>query len=692
MLPSADTTIAQRLGKLGFTRVTDLARTDGPSLRNAVVQLSTGCTGSFISRNGLVLTNYHCVSNALQQHSNATRNLCADGFYAETQADELPLQGMAVTITTGMFDVTAAVRKGIKASAPHAESQAQIASNITHIIDSAARQSGASARIVQQFAGNRYLLITQMVFRDVRLVLIPPANIGKFGGDTDNWTYPRHTGDFSLLRVYAGQDNAPADYSAQNQPYKAASLLTISQNGYAEGDLSVTLGYPGTTQRYATAGEIEFNRDYAQKAYTDVWERLIPLWDTLAAHRPNYAAANISNRMASANYLKYYQMQREAIDLHGLIAQREDAANDFCAWYAAEPARKDEYFGVISDLNASLNASRELKYQYILLNESLRRGMPLMGIAARFSTLASALKAKDRTATEEFKAQLNDTNLNRMYEKLDLECDRATTAASLGLCLEKLPREALPDALQAINGAQELNGLLDQGYANSFFTSKEGLKAFLAHPSLKKLKTDPLYQLALSITTRRDALRKQLEGASRQFHDAQQRYLKGLLAQHADSSLYPDADGTLRLSYGRVKSLNAADGVHLNYFTTLAGMAQKAASRKPEYEMNSLLAKLQKHGAFSGYQNEDGQMPLNFITTNDITGGNSGSPVINQDGELIGLAFDCNSEGVIGQYTFDGANARCICVDIRFVILYVKLQKNLRVFNELPIFAKSPRG
>lgn len=690
LLPGADPSIARRIGKLGFTRTTDLARTDGPSLRNAVVQLSTGCTGSVISRNGLVLTNYHCVSNALQQHSNATHNLFADGFYAETLRDELPIAGMAVTVTTGMADVTRAVLQGIAPDTPLTEAQPRIERNIARIIDSVAKRTGLEARIAEQFAGNRYLLISQKVFRDVRLVLIPPANVGKFGGDTDNWAYPRHTGDFALLRIYTDASNEPADYAPQNQPYKAKSHLVISQDGYQEGDLTVVMGYPGTTQRYATAGEIEYNRDYVQKAYMDVWGCLMPIWDSLASSSPSYAAANVTNREIAANYLKYYQMQHRAIDAHQLIARRDEATTDFNAWYAATPERKEQYFGSLTDLNASLNAAQDFKYQYLLLNESLQRGMPLTRLAAQFSELATALKAKDKTAIEAFKTKFNEAYLSDLYNKIDLRSDQLTTAAALSLCMDKLSRQEQPSALQAFGGRQALEAFLSKSYANSFFASKDGVLEFLAAPSLKRLKKDPLYELAASIEARLNALQKELAPPTRQLSNAQHRYLKGLLEQLADSSLYPDADGTLRLSYGHVKSLAPSDGVHLSYFTTVAGMAQKEKSGKPEYSMNPTLSKLQKHGAFSGYQNEDGQMPLNFITTNDITGGNSGSPVLDRDGALIGLAFDCNSEGVVGQYMFDNKQARSICVDIRFVMLYVKIQKNLRVFNELPIFAKRP--
>lgn len=690
LLPGADPSIARRIGNLGFTRTTDLARTDGPSLRNAVVQLSTGCTGSVISRNGLVLTNYHCVSNALQQHSHATHDLFADGFYAETLHDELPIAGMTATITTGMADVTHAVLQGISPNTPLSEAQPQIEKNIARIVDSVAKRTGLEARITEQFSGNRYLLITQKVFRDVRLVLIPPANIGKFGGDADNWTYPRHTGDFALLRIYTDASNEPADYEPQNQPYKATSRLVISQDGYQEGDLTIVMGYPGTTQRYASAGEIKYNRNYVQKAYMDVWEQLMPIWDSLASSSPDYAAANVTNREIAANYLKYYQMQHRAIDAHQLIAQRDEASTDFNAWYASTPERKEQYFGTLTDLNSSLSAARDFKYQYILLNESLQRGMPLTRLAAQFSELATALKAKDKTAIEAFKAKFNDAYLSDLYKRIYLRSDQLTTAAALRLCTNKLSHQEQPSALRACSGKQELETFLSKSYSNSLFASKDGVLEFLAAPSLKRLKKDPLYELAASIEMRLDALQKELAPPTQQLRNARHRYLRGLLAQHADSSLYPDADGTMRLSYGHVKSLAPADGVHLSYFTTVAGMAQKEKSGKPEYRMNPTLSKLQKHGAFSGYQNEDGQMPLNFITTNDITGGNSGSPVLDRDGALIGLAFDCNSEGVIGQYMFDNALARSICVDIRFVVHYVKIQKNLRVFEEMSIFAKRP--
>lgn len=688
LLPTIDSTLAQRLNRLGCTRVSDLNNFGNHSMARAVVKLGSGCTGSIIGRNGVVLTNYHCVSDALQQHSNAEHNLIANGFYAESLANELPIEGMTVAITTGMYDITKAVRNGVAPATPLSEAQPQIAKNIAAILDTASRHEGVEAHIAPQFAENCYILITQKVFRDVRLILVPPASIGKFGGDADNWQYPRHTGDFALLRIYSNASNEPADFSQQNKPYRAETILSISQDGYQENDLSIVMGYPAVTQRYATPEEIEYNRSYVYRAQLNVWQRLVPIWDSLSAKDPNYAAAILPKREIVANYLKYYQMQNEAIDSYHLLEQRGNESTAFGAWYAQTPERKEKYFGALSDIGSGIRAASQPRYHFVLLLEALRLGMPLASTASHFAALADALSAKDKTAAEALRTQFKEQYLSSSRSEMDINNDRLSTSAMLSLLTEKLPLEDRPAAIKGLNSQADINAFLDNAYAKSLFASREKVENFLDNPSLKKLKRDPLYLLATSITDKLNELQRSLDPAAKRIEEGRHRYMAGLLEQYADSALYPDADGSLRLSYGHVKSVSPADGIRIAHFTTVTGMAEKAKTGKPEYKMDAQLRQLQENGAFSGFQLENGQMPLNFITTNDIIGGNSGSPVMNKDGELIGLAFDCNSEGAIGQYQFNADRARCICVDIRFMLLYTKIQRNTRVFEELSIFRK----
>lgn len=693
LLPNLTPSIVKRLDRLEFMRVSDLANANEPSFKDAVVKLSTGCTGSIVSRSGIVLTNHHCISNALQQIGKASPALTDDGFYAATLADEVHVEGMTVALPLAMLDITGLVRDGVSPNASIEEQQAQIGKNIARILDTATQHEGVEAYVAPQFAENRYTLISQRIFRDVRLVLAPPANIGKFGGDTDNWQYPSQTGDFAFLRIYANASNEPADFSPQNQPYKPTQFLSISPNGYQEGDLSLIVGYPAVTQRYATAEEIAFDRDFIRKAQIEVWSALIPIWDSIAAKNPSFASFIYPTREVTANYLKYYSMQRDAINADSILQQREAFSNAFRAWYSHSPSLEKKYSSALHSIHDGISAARNAQYQATLLREALRWGMPITQLAARFSLLDSALKANDKESIAAFKRQLNEASLDPLYTPSGMRSDSISTGAMLGLCLAKLPRRDWPTAFTSVISPDNVALSLDKAYAKSFFASKDRLLNFLNNPTLKKLKKDHIYQLASSMQQELNSLQQRLSHAQTLLRSGHQRYLEGLLEQYSDSVIYPDADGTLRISYGRVRSISASDGTRANFYSTLADMERKSRSGAREYQMNPSLKHLYDNRAFSGFQLDDGQMPVNFITTNDIIGGNSGSPVINATGDLIGLAFDGNEDGILGLYAFNRDNARSICVDIRFILLYTKIQRNLRIFNELSIYRKSsPTG
>lgn len=689
--PTIDTSVARKLYKRGLTRpVGELASFNTPSIKDAIVQLNTGCTGSIISRKGLVLTNYHCVTNAIQQHANAQPNMLPDGYYAEALANELPIEGMTIAITTAMVDVSREVLNGVSPRATYTEAKPLVSQNIARILDTASQHEGVQTRIVQHFGGNRYLLVSQKVFRDVRLVFLPPKSIGNFGGDTDNWQYPRHTGDFAMLRVYSNANNEPADYSPQNQPYSPKKFLSIAQDGYSEGDLTIIMGYPGSTQRYATSWEIDRNINHVNKAQREVWEQLIPIWDSIATANPTFAVEILPQREAVANYLKYYTLQAQALQRKSVIQQRDANVNSFCAWYAQNPERAKKYIGATSNIQNGVQDVLPQTYQYTVLREAFWMGMPLANWAASFETLANALKEKDKAGIEAFRKLYSDSQLDAFFATFDPQLDKISTAAMLKLCMEKLPLPVQPSVMKTIRGQYHgsVQAFLNDAYAKSLFVSQEKVNAFLDSPSRKTLENDPIYAIAASMGIAIGKLENEMQTAEQLVEDGRQRYLEGVLEQNANTPLYPDADGTLRISYGEVKSFAPADGIHLSHYTTVDGMAEKAKQAKPEYKMAPHLARMQANDAFSGFQIAPGLMPLNFITTNDIIGGNSGSPVLSYNGSLIGLAFDLNEGGASGQYQFDNEQNRSICVDIRFILLLTKAQKNTRVFEELSIFGK----
>ena len=580
------------------------------------MQFGGGCTGEMISPEGLLVTNHHCGYGSIQGLSTPEHNYLEDGFWDMTRAEEIPVPGLTVTFLERMTDVTKVV------AAATEEAKAKKA-----LIQKAEKDfPGCTAQITDFYNGNTWYLIIYKVYKDIRFVGAPPASLGKFGGDTDNWMWPRHTCDFSMFRVYAGPDNQPAEYSPENKPLNAKRSLQISLKGTRDGDYAMILGYPGRTQRFQTADQLRkmlVLNDIRIDART-VKQNVI--WDARMAD-PVINLKYASKYASSSNGWKKWQGMRQAFARLGIIEKQEAEDNAFTQWAAKSKKRNAKYGNAVADIADCCNATIEAEKAYTLLLETLYN---------------IELVRLSRTPEG--------------YSNYDAALDKKVAKALVAHYLQNLndrDKIELPD--------------IDELFAQSVFISEEKYRQALADSI--DLNQDPASKLRAAIVEKANALNKVVATRSEQLQKASKAYTAGMLEMNPGKPSYPDANFTMRLTYGHVLPYDPIDGVTYKSATTLTGVMEKWDPDNYEFRVPEKLRTIYAEKDFGQYANADGTMPACFLTNCDITGGNSGSPVLNADGELIGLAFDGNWEAMSSDVMFEPNLQRCICVDIRYVLL-----------------------
>ncbi len=665
----------------------DIYNPDGVSLKDAVGIFGGGCTGEIISPNGLVLTNHHCGFGAIQSHSSVEHDYLTDGFWAERLEDELPNQRLSFRFVHHIVDITDLVNEQIK-SGVVTEINSMTRSYLNNLAMEELAKSdlngkpGIVAQALPYYAGNKFYLIYYKVYTDVRMVAAPPQSIGKFGGETDNWMWPRHTCDFSVFRIYADQNGEPADYSPNNVPLKTPKYLKISIKGLNEGDYAMILGFPGSTSRYLTESEVTERMYTTNQSRIDMRTiRLDVLREAMAKSdktRIQYA----SKFASSSNYWKNSIGMNQAIVDNKVLETKAEVEKRFKAFAQGKP----EYEGVVDKINdiieKSIPSSRWVDY----LTEFYS--------ATEFDTsselmdkMKEAIQKKDNAALEESKEQLRKL-YDRIHNKdYDHEVDRQVAKAMIPGLAKALSNNELPSFYQTIQRDFKGNtdAYVDNIYDNSILSNENNLNKFLKKPSVKAIDKDPLLAYSRSVyqclIDAYDAY-SSTEDLSL-LHKA---YIRGLNEMNSPTPSYPDANFTIRLTYGNVKSYDPKDGVHYKYYTTGDGVLQKEDPTNPEFVVPAKLKELLEQRDFGRYAMADGSLPACFLTTNDITGGNSGSPVMNDNGELIGIAFDGNWESLSGDINFDDNLQRCIAVDIRYVLFVIdKLGGAQRLINEMSI-------
>ncbi len=639
------------------------------SLKDAVVQFNGGCTAELISKDGLLLTNHHCGYDAIAELSTPEHDYLTNGFWAADRSQELKPKSLYVRFFVRMDDCTKRIMAKVSDNMSETERDKIIKEEIA-LIEKENSEGGKYVVSVRSFfQGNEFYFFVYQDFKDVRLVGTPPNSIGKFGGDTDNWEWPRHTGDFSMFRVYADANGNPADYSTSNVPLHPKHHLPINLNGVKEGDFAMIMGYPGRTNRWLPAGGIDQNVKYAYPAWVEASKTAMDAMKMYMDKDDNVRLNYASKYARTANYWKNRQGMIDALTQFQTAAAKAKNEAKFDAW-ANKPENKAKYGSVVTTLNNYYNAtndkSRHDNYLSILFRNSeyaaISRGMgaQLMAYAKADATKRAAMKADLIAAINEFfETTYGPAEMDILINGLNLYAAKANYELANGVA-----------AMYADGStANEVRAMC----AMSILVSKNGMLAFLEAPSEGQLTNDPLYKLSSDILAQLMKRSDELTKLTDDYNRAYRLLVAGLRESGMSTILYPDANSTLRLTYGKVSALPAdkRNDAKINNYTTLQGTINKYKPNDEEFDLPKRLIELNEKKDFGRYADKAGYMPVNFLTNNDITGGNSGSPVLNGKGELIGLAFDGNIEAMAGDVIFDNKLQKTINVDIRYVLFII---------------------
>ncbi|HNX65380.1 MAG TPA: S46 family peptidase [Bacteroidales bacterium] len=643
-------------------------------LKDAVVIFGGGCTGEIVSPEGLLLTNHHCGYGQIQSHSTVEHDYLANGFWAKTREEELPNPGLSVLFLTSIEDVTARVLSNVNSSMTEQQRSEAINSMRSKIVAETTKGSKSKATVTSFYGGNYFYLLVYDVYSDVRLVGAPPSSMGKYGNDADNWMWPRHTCDFSMFRVYMSPDGKPAEYSENNVPLKPKHYLPVSIKDLQKNDFTMVMGYPGTTTRYMTSYEVNEamnitnkNRDKIRGEKQDIW-----LKDMQSSEKINiqYAAKYSS----SSNYWKFSIGQNQGLTRLHSADKKAAFEAEFTKWVNADTARIRKYGNALSLIENAVKSRSELLNALQYYNECFRGGCELISFSNQFTALEDALKDGNAEKTKELADKLMKGS-EMFYKNYNYPTDIKTTKAMFKLFRNDIDSKFYPEVFKVIDKKfkGDIDKYVDYLFAKSVFVTPEKLQAFLANPDLLKLRKDPAYVAALSITKNSTDLYSKIAAFNDNLARGQRQYIAGIMEFAPDKILYPDANFTMRLTYGKVEDYYPYDAVHYNWYTTMDGILQKYKPGDYDFDLPQRLIDLYNKKEFGRYAAPDGHMPACFITNNDITGGNSGSPVINANGELIGLAFDGNWEAMTGNIAFETDLQRCICVDIRYVLWVIDI-------------------
>jgi hypothetical protein len=644
----------EELKKLGFKLTAeDIYNINQASLKDAIVSLGF-CTGEIISNQGLMLTNHHCGYGSIQYHSSVDHDYLSDGFYAKTQADELSSPEVTASMLVRMEDVTSKLEAATK-NKKGAEFEKAKAEEIEKIIAAAkAENENYTCNVKDLFGGNQYFLFVYEKYLDVRLVYAPPASIGKFGGDTDNWMWPRHTGDFSIFRIYMSKDGKPAAYSKDNVPFKPKKFLPISTKGLAEGDFTMIMGYPGRTNRYAFSRELTENVNVTNPAIIQLLDTRLKVMKSDMDQDKSIKIKLADGYASMANGWKYYLGQNEGLKKLDVIQS------------------KKKYEGLFRKVDESYDAYKPFLLNNLYLNLA-GYATSTSQYAASFLGLLASLESGDTAKVAKQTAALKE-GVDEHFKDYVWKNEQKVFQAMSYLYLQNMPSQNRPKVINDMDlGSQDqgkaIEKYTEELFTKSIFISRENVLAFLEKPSLETLKKDPFVLYAQSL----NEFRKTYQEASKKFNEEiteyKRQYIEGLMAMNKDSKMfYPDANSTMRITYGKMAAYSPKDGMEYDIYTTADGIVKKYKKGDDEFDVPVKLIDLIKAKNYGAYANKDGELPVAFISDNDITGGNSGSPVINGNGELVGVAFDGNWEAMTGDLVFDKAFKRTISVDIRYVL------------------------
>ena len=664
-----------------------------PSIKDAVIIFGGGCTGEIVSNQGLIFTNHHCGYGVIAGSSTVEHNYLKDGFYAYSKDQEIK-SDLTVTFLEKIVDVTEQVEKGLKGLnyADRAKKTAEVYKEITDkVLDTS---NGISGKVYSMFKGNQFLMYVYKIYKDIRLVGAPPETVGKFGGDTDNWEWPRHTGDYSIFRVYGAKDGKPAAYSKDNVPLKPKWFLPVSLKGYKDGDYSMIYGYPGGTNRYETSYGIKLKNGIDNPSLVNLRDIRLKAMYAQMIKDPAVKLKLAESYSSIANYWKFYNGETQQLEKYHVYENKQKDENKFENWAKNKP----EFQNVLSDYQKSYEAWTPYAKERVYLIEGIL-GSPMTAYASSLMSVERALVEQGKTESD-LKKALNAAVASRknFLESEDLPSDKIILAKTAMMFYTDVDKSQQPvDFYQQI---KEKFGLLndeatykawaDYVFNNTMILDSAKWAAFVDKPDAVTLQSDPAFAYA-SVFVKNYTLKYSnlYSDFIAKNNDLGRLYLKGIMEMNptAAKKMYPDANFSMRVSYGNVKSYNPRDAVHYNYFTTSEGIHEKYIPGDYEFDLPAKEIELLKKRDFGQYIDKKyNDLVINFITTNDITGGNSGSPVIDGYGNLIGLAFDGNYEALSHKIQFDKDLNRTICVDVRYVLWCIdKLGGAKNIINELKL-------
>ncbi len=655
----------------------DIYSVNHSSLKDAILLFGRGCTSEIISKDGLLLTNHHCGYSAIQQHSSVEHDYLTNGFWAMSKKEELVNPGLTATLMIRMEEVTQEVLNGVTDEMTEQQREAKIAENSKQIVSDFESGSEYQAKIKSFFKGNQYYMIVTETFKDIRLVGTPPSNIGKFGGDTDNWMWPRHTGDFSLFRIYTAPDGKPAEYSENNVPYQPKYYFPISLKGVSQGDFSFVFGYPARTNEYLPSYAIKLITEIENPQKIKLRQTRLDIFNKYSVNDPKVRIQYASKDARVANYWKKMIGESRGIKrLHG-IEKKEAFEEQFQQWANNSPELQRDYGDLLPAFETAYNQLQPLNLAYDYVRESVL-SIELVNYARNFEKLV-ALSSDKNSTPEEIKTETDKLQryVNSFFKDYYKPIDEEVMAAMLKLYDKNQPDSFKPAFFKTIHKKYHSNYTAYTNYVfkKSFLDDRDKTIEFLKNykrNNYKKLLKDPAYKMADNVLSLYKTNIKQQRAAVNGTIDSLMRiYMKGQMDMLSGKTFYPDANFTLRVTYGDVDGYSPRDAVEYGYSTTLEGIMEKENPDIYDYVVEEKLKELYNNKDYGQYAGADGKLHICFVATNHTTGGNSGSPVLNADGQLIGVNFDRCWEGTMSDLMYDPTVCRNISLDIRYFLFIV---------------------
>ena len=639
------------------------------SLKDAVISFGGFCTGEIISKQGLILTNHHCGYDAIAEASTAEHNYLDDGFWAKNNSEEIPVPGLYATFIVRIKDVSADINKELTNTMSEDERAAKI-KELSDILTADATEGTEYQAFVRDFfEGNEFYLFVKETFNDVRMVGAPPQSAGKYGGDTDNWMWPRHTADFSMFRIYANTENKPADYSTENKPYTPKHALPISLKGVDKDDFAMIMGFPGSTDRYLSSWGIEQAVTLEQPKRVDIRAMKLAIMKLRMDKDVNVRLKYSSKYAQVANYWKYFIGQTEQVKNNNVIGKKKKLEARFKVF----SGKNALYTDVLSSMENYYKLTNDNVYIKAYQSEFIY-SVDINLATFRYKFWLDALKGGNMVRADLIRDRLKEIVLE-YFENTELDIELATVEAVLKMYISDIPTEQMGEytAKIASKGDKGVAKFMKLVRSKSIFADKARFEAFAAEPTEEALNADPLFQLIIDMNSAHAAVNgtDEIKKAGDALDKANRFFVAGIRDMLPNKNFYPNANSTMRLTYGNVLPYSPKDGVTYNYTTTLDGVMEKEDPTNPEFVVHPRIKELWKTKDYGQYADRDGNLTVNFLSNNDITGGNSGSPVINGDGQLIGTAFDGNWEAMSGDIFFEPNIQRTISVDIRYTLWLV---------------------